>query len=141
VRQSNTTCGVADVVAAIKKYTLYSTNLNQNKRIKSFVSQCQSKAGKAPTTFQPAYAVLADATSNGTSCNSAAVNTTVSAIYNRLQNCSTTAVSICTVQLSAADNATVTSCGTSLAAFVVSFQVCEERRIKGTVSPDRSGPC
>jgi hypothetical protein len=121
--KQTTTCGVADVVAAIKKFTLYTTNLNQNKRIKSFLGQSQSKAGKAPTAFQTALSTMDDATSGGTSCNGGAPNSTVTTIYNKLKNCSASAAALCNVQLSAADNATVNACATSLAAFVVSFQV------------------
>jgi len=118
-RQSNTTCGVADVVAAIKKFTAYTTNLNQNKRIKSFVSQTQSKAVKALTGFQAALSLLA------LMCNkyNVTVNSTVSTTYSTLQNCSKSAASLCNVELSPADNTTVNSCFTSLNAFIASFQV------------------
>ncbi len=125
VRQSSATCGVADVLAAIKKFTAYTANLNQNKRITRFVSQGQSKAGKALTAFESAHALLGGATANGTLCNNRAANSTVSTIYRTLQNCSKSAASLCSVELSSAENATVNSCLVSLEAFVVSFQVHE----------------
>jgi len=128
IRQSNSTtsasCGVADVVAAIKKFIVATNNLNQNKRIKSFVLQSQQKYTKAPNTFQTAFNVLADATGSGASCNGGAPNTSVATVYNRLKNCSLSAANLCNVQLSAADNATVTSCAVSLASFITAFQAC-----------------
>jgi hypothetical protein len=123
VRQSSTSCGVADVLAAIKKFTAYTANLNQNKRITRFVSQGQSKASKALTAFESAHSLLGGATANGTLCNNRAANSTVSAIYWTLQNRSKSAASLCSVELSSAENATVNSCLVSLEAFIVSFQV------------------
>jgi hypothetical protein len=123
VRQSSANCGVADVLAAVKKFTAYTANLNQNKRITRFVSQGQSKASKALTAFESAHSLLGGATANGTLCNNKAANSTVSIIYRTLQNCSKSAASLCSVELSSAENATVNSCLGSLEAFVASFQV------------------
>jgi hypothetical protein len=140
VRQSSTTCGVADMVAAMKKFTAYTANLNQNKRITRFVSQSQSKASKALTAFESAHSLLGDATANGTLCNNKTANSTVSTAYRTLQNCSKSAASLCSVELSPAENATVNSCLVSLDAFIVSFQVhtkkSQESLFKETVSQD-----
>ena len=125
-------CGVADVVAAIKKFTLYTTNLNQNKRIRSFVSLTQQKMVKASTTFATAADVMWDATGNGNTCNGGPVNSSVSTINNKLQNCNVTAAAVCNMSLTLAENATVTLCAASLTNYTTAFQVRYiKRRVLG----------
>ena len=121
--RQTSSCGVADVISAIKKFTLYTTNLNQNKRIRSFVNLGQAKLNKAPTAFVGAAAVMQDATGGGSLCNGASPNTSVLATFNKLQNCDKTAAQLCNVALTAAQNATVTSCATSLTNYTTAFQV------------------
>jgi hypothetical protein len=122
-RQSASSCDWTTVVTAIKKYILYTNNLNQNKRIKSFVALGQQKAGKGATSFASTYNILSDATQQGGSCNGVAANSSVTALYTKLQNCSASAPSICNISLSDADNATVTSCYPALLNYTTAFQV------------------
>jgi hypothetical protein len=122
-------CDFKDVVNATRKFALYSSNLNQNKRLKSFLTLSQTKAAKAATTFQTTLAVLADATANGTTCNFAPANSTVTTLFNKLQNCAQSAASACSIELSPADNATVTSCSALLPAYIESFQVSRVRQL------------
>ena len=120
------------MVAAIKKFTLYTTNLNQNKRIRGFVSLSQQKMVKASTTFATAAAVMWDATSNGNTCNSGPANSSVSTVNNKLQNCNVTAAAVCNVSLTLAENATVTLCAASLTNYTTAFQVRYiKRRVLG----------
>ena len=123
MRQTNLTCGVADVVAAVRKYTVYITNLNRNRRINNFVTQSQSKMSRASTVFVQAAAALADATLGGTKCNGATPNASVATVYTTLQNCSKTVASNCDVKLTSAESSIVDSCNKSLNAYVAAFQV------------------
>ena len=131
-----TNCSVADVVATIRRFTLYTTNLNQNKRIRGFVALGAQKRAKAGTVFDTAAAMMMDATSKGTVCGAdKPPNATVLAVYNKLQNCSATAATLCTVSLTAAQNATVTSCATALSSYITAFQVKRGSQVVRGLSP------
>ena len=109
-------CGVADIVSALKKFTLYTTNLNQNKRIKGIISHAQAKKSKAPgpSVFQQAYEHMNEATGGGHTCNSREPDQEEMTTYDTLSFCSTSAQRQCDIQLSATEDDVVNRCAAGL---------------------------